>query len=117
MYPALLLFNFSTIFCYFLTVFNVRFASPSVYKFIDGRTAPPSFNNTRTHCQKKTTDLGVARDGDVDELERGIGVAKGDDGNVDASGLGDGLMIRPRIRNHQQSRLLERTLNLIREGP
>lgn len=49
----------------------------------------------------------VARDGDVNELEVGVGVAEGDDGDVHVTGLDDGLSIGVGVDDDQESWLLE----------
>lgn len=60
-------------------------------------------------------NLVVAGDADIDEFEWRVGVAEGYDGYVDIAGLGDRLVVHSRIRHHQQTRLFERLLDLIRE--
>ena len=60
--------------------------------------------------------LVVAGDGDVDELGGGVNVAEGDDGDVGVASLGDGLVVRPGVADHQQTGLAESGLDLIGEG-
>lgn len=60
--------------------------------------------------------LGVARNRNVDVLERRISVAEGNRRNVDVRRLNDGLMIGQRIGDDQQTRLTESLLDLIGEG-
>ena len=49
--------------------------------------------------------LVVGGDGDVDELERGVGVAERDGGEVHVRGLGDGLVIGPGVGEHEHAGL------------
>lgn len=58
----------------------------------------------------------VARDGDVDVLERGVGVAEGDDGDVDLGGFGDGLVVSAGVGDDDEAGLLELGLDLVGEG-
>ena len=60
--------------------------------------------------------LVVAGDGDVDELGGRVNVAEGDDGDVGVAALGDGLVVRPGVADHQQTGLTEGSLDLIGEG-
>ena len=60
--------------------------------------------------------LVVAGDGDVDELGGGVNVAEGDHGHVSVAALGDRLVVRPGVADHQQSGLTEGSLDLIGEG-
>ena len=60
--------------------------------------------------------LVVAGDGDVDELGGRVNVAEGDDGDVGVASLGDGLMVRAGVADHQQAGLTEGGLDLIGEG-
>ena len=59
--------------------------------------------------------LVVRRDRDVDELERRVGVAEGDDGDVDVGCLADSLVVDARVRDDDDTRLLERARNVVRE--
>ena len=58
----------------------------------------------------------VAGDGDVDVLEGGVGVAEGDDGDVDLGGFGDGLVISAGVGDDEEAGLLELGLDLVGEG-
>ena len=69
-----------------------------------------------THTRTSLTHFRVARNGNVDKLHRRVGVAKGDDGNVDACRLRDRLVISSRVGNHEKARLFKSLLNLIGEG-
>jgi len=60
--------------------------------------------------------LVVGGDGNVDELGRRVGIAQGDDGDVDVAGLLDGLGIGARVRDDNQARLLERAGDVVGEG-
>mmetsp|Transcript_2920 Transcript_2920/g.10078 ORF Transcript_2920/g.10078 Transcript_2920/m.10078 type:complete len:375 (+) Transcript_2920:6-1130(+) len=60
--------------------------------------------------------LVVCRDGDVDVLQRRVGVAEGDGGDVGVGGLGDGLVVGARVRQEQQPRLHELVRDLVGEG-
>ena len=59
--------------------------------------------------------LVVRGDGNVDELGRRVGVAKGDDGDVDVASLLDSLGVGTRIRDDNQARLLERAGDVVGE--
>ena len=78
--------------------------------------------NCGSYCQQdqQLTDavgaLVVAGDGDVDELGGGVNVAEGDHGHVSVATLGDRLVVRPGVADHQQSGLTEGSLDLIGEG-
>lgn len=61
------------------------------------------------------TALVVGGDGDVDEFGGGIGVAESDDGDVDVGGFFDGLGVRSRVRDDDQTRFLERTGDVVGE--
>jgi len=58
----------------------------------------------------------VARDNDINVLQRSVGVAEGDSGNVDVTGLNNSLAVAFRVSNHQKSGLLEFLGHLIGEG-
>ena len=60
--------------------------------------------------------LVVGRDGNIDELEGSIGVAEGDDGDVDVRGLTDGLVVDARVGDDDQAGLLERAGDVVGEG-
>ena len=51
----------------------------------------------------------------VDEFGWGIGVAEGDNGNVDIGSLFDGLGVGTWIRYNDETRLLERASDVVRE--
>ena len=51
--------------------------------------------------------LVVGRDGHVDVLGRGVGIAKGDDGDVDVGGLLDGLGVGARVGDDDDAGFLE----------
>ena len=61
------------------------------------------------------TRLVVRGDGDVDELEGRVGVAEGDDGDVDVCGLADGLRVGAGVGDDDQSGLLETPSDVVRE--
>lgn len=58
----------------------------------------------------------VAGDGDVDVLEGRVGVAEGDDGDVDLGGFGDGLVVGAGVGDDEEAGLEELGLDLVREG-
>ena len=58
----------------------------------------------------------VARNRDVDELHRRVGVAKRDDGDVDVGRLADGLHVGARVGHDDETRLLERAGDVVGEG-
>lgn len=60
--------------------------------------------------------LVVGGDGNVDELGGGVGVAEGDDGDVDVGSLLDGLGVGARVGDDNQTGLLERTGDVVGEG-
>jgi len=60
--------------------------------------------------------LVVGRDGNVDVLGRRVGVAEGDDRDVDVRGLLDGLGVGAGIRDDDQAGLLERPGDVVGEG-
>jgi hypothetical protein len=60
--------------------------------------------------------LVVGGDGNVDELGGGVGVAEGDDGDVDVGSLLDGLGVGARVGDDDQAGLLERTGDVVGEG-
>lgn len=62
------------------------------------------------------TTLVVGGDGNVDELGGGVGVAEGDDGDVDVGSLLDGLGIGAGVGDNNQTGLLERTGDVVGEG-
>ena len=59
--------------------------------------------------------LVVGGDGDVHVGQGGVSVAEGDGGDVHVAGLLDGLVVRARVRQHQQPGLLEHLLYLVGE--
>lgn len=61
------------------------------------------------------TTLVVGWDGNIDELGWGVGVAKGDDWDVDVRSLLDGLSISAGISDDDQAWLLERTGDVVGE--
>ena len=65
--------------------------------------------------ESSLSGLVVARDSDVDEFSGRVHVGERNDGNVGVAALGDGLVIRTRVRHHNQPRLFERSLDLIGE--
>lgn len=62
------------------------------------------------------TTLVVGGDGNVDELGGGVGVAEGDDGDVDVGSLLDGLGVGARVGDDDQTGLLEGTGDVVGEG-
>lgn len=59
--------------------------------------------------------LVVGRDGNVDELGGRVGVAEGNDGDVDVAGLLDGLGIGAGVGDDDQAGLLERPGDVVGE--
>ena len=59
--------------------------------------------------------LVVRRDGDVDELERGVGVAEGDDGDVDVGRLADGLVVDAGVGDDDQAGFFEGARDVVCE--
>ena len=62
------------------------------------------------------TTLVVGGDGNINVLGGGVGVAEGDDGDVDVAGLLDGLGVGARVGDDDQAGLLERTGDVVGEG-
>lgn len=60
--------------------------------------------------------LVVGWDSNIDEFGRGVGVAEGNDGDVDVAGLLDGLGIGARIGDNDQAGLLERAGDVVGEA-
>jgi len=60
--------------------------------------------------------LVVGGDGDVDEHEGGVGVAEGDDGDVDVGGLADGLVVDTGVGDDDEAGLFERACDVVGEG-
>lgn len=60
--------------------------------------------------------LVVGGDGNIDVLGRRVGVAEGDDGDVDVRGLLDGLGVGAGVGDDDQAGLLERTGDVVGEG-
>lgn len=61
------------------------------------------------------TTLVVGGDGNVDEVGRGVSVAKSDDGDVDVAGLLDSLGVGAGVGNDDQTGLLERAGDVVGE--
>lgn len=61
------------------------------------------------------TTLVVRGDGNIDELGWGVGIAKGDDGDVDVRGFLDSLGVGARVGDDDQAGLLERAGDVIGE--
>ena len=59
--------------------------------------------------------LVVCGDGNVDELEGRVGVAEGDDGDVDVGRLTDSLVVDAGVGHDDETRLLERAGDVVRE--
>jgi hypothetical protein len=59
--------------------------------------------------------LVVGRDGDVDVLGGGIGVAEADDGDIDVGGLLDGLGVGAGVGDDDQAGLLEAAGDVVGE--
>jgi len=68
------------------------------------------------HERNGVLTLSVARNGNVDATERGIGVGKGNDGGVHVGRLSDGLMVLDRVSDEDDARLNIRWLRLVSEG-
>lgn len=62
------------------------------------------------------TALVVGGNGNVDVLGGGVGVAKGDDGDVDVAGLLDSLGVGAGVGDDNQAGLLEGTGDVVGEG-
>lgn len=64
----------------------------------------------------RVTGLVVGGDGDVDELERCVGVAERDNWDVDVRRLANGLMVDAGVRDDDQAGLLERAGDVVSEA-
>lgn len=62
------------------------------------------------------TALVVGGDGDIHKLQRSIGIAKGDNGDVDVGRLSDSLVVNTGVGDDDQAGLLERTGDVVGEG-
>jgi hypothetical protein len=62
------------------------------------------------------TTLVVGGDGNVDVLGGGVGVAEGNDGDVDVAGLLDSLGVGARVGDDNQAGLLERAGDVVGEA-
>lgn len=62
------------------------------------------------------TSLVVARDGDIDVTERRVGVGESDRREVDIGSLSEGLVILQGVADEQETRLIEVSLDIVREG-
>lgn len=62
------------------------------------------------------TGLVVRRDSDIDELQRSVGVAKGDDRDVDVGSLTDGLVVNAGVGHDDEAGLLERAGDVVCEA-
>lgn len=83
-----------------------------------GKGSTETEDLTGEHPPGKTdgvTGLVVDGDGHINELGRGVDVAKGDDGDVDVRSLLDGLDIGPGVGNNDQAGLLERAGDVVGE--
>ena len=60
--------------------------------------------------------LVVGGDGNIDVLGGRVGIAEGDDGDVDVAGLADGLGIGAGVGDDDEAGLLERTGDVVGEG-
>jgi len=63
----------------------------------------------------RVSRLVVARDGNVNKLQRSVNVTKGDNGNVNVSSLPDSLVVDSGVGHDDQSRLFERTSDVVGE--
>lgn len=75
---------------------------------LTGKHPPDATNGVAT--------LVVGGDGNVDELSGRVGVAEGDNGDVDVGGLLDGLGVGAGVGDDDQTGLLERTGDVVGEG-
>jgi hypothetical protein len=83
----------------------------------DGATEAQDFTGQEPEGQSnRETGLVVARNGNVDVTERGVGVAEANDGDVDVRSFNDGLVVLQGISNDQQAGLGELLLDLVSEG-
>ena len=64
----------------------------------------------------RVTGLVVDGNSDVDELEGRVGVAEGDDGDVDVGRLTDSLVVDAGVGHDDETRLLERAGDVVREA-
>ena len=89
------------------------------YGHSPGDCSPEPLDLTGQHPPHQPDAVGalvVAGDGNIDELGGRVDVAEGDHGDVGVASLGDGLVVSPGVRHHQEAGLAERGLDLISEG-
>lgn len=68
------------------------------------------------HKTNGVLGLVVGGDGNVNELEGGIGVTEGDDGDVDEGRLSDSLVVDSGVGHDDDSGLLERSGDVVGAG-
>ena len=61
------------------------------------------------------TTFVVGRDGDVNELSRGVGVTESNDGDIDVGGFFDSLCISARVGDDDEAGLFERASDVVGE--
>jgi hypothetical protein len=62
------------------------------------------------------TGLVVGGDGDIDKLQGSIGIAEGDNGDVDVGSFTDGLVVNTGVGDDDETGLLERAGDVVGEG-
>lgn len=78
--------------------------------------APQPFLKGSTHETDRVSGLVVARDGNVNKLQRSVSVTKGNDGDVDVGGLPDGLVVDTGVSDDDETGLLEGSGDVVGEG-
>lgn len=67
------------------------------------------------HQTDGLSGLVVGGDGNIDKLERSVGVTESNDGNVDVGSLSDSLVVDSGVGDNNHSGLLERSSNVVGE--
>lgn len=95
---------------------HVHHDVPAIGRAGNGAAETEDFTGEHPPDQtNRVPGLVVRGDGDVDELEGGIGVAEGNHGDVDVGSLTDGLVINTGVGNDDEAGLLERTGDVVGE--
>lgn len=96
---------------------HVHHDVPAIRSAGDGTPQPEDLTSQQPPDKTdRVASLVVRGYGDVDELERCVGIAKGNDWDVDVGRFTDGLVVHARVGNDDESRLLERAGDVVCEA-